>query len=139
MNSGRIDGNVIRRKIAQLPAPSTLAASYWSPEIVRIPARRLNATNGTACQTISRVMTKNVESPVSNQEWFVQSPKIPTLVSAQWTPRNLLSNSHWKMTLAVSTGVAQARIRAIESARRIQRLNGPRSQADALANSTRKV
>ena len=77
MNSGRIEGNVIRRKIAQSPAPSTLAASYWSPEIVRIPARRLNATNGTACQTISSVMTKNVESPVSNHEWFVQSPKIP--------------------------------------------------------------
>ena len=81
-------------------------------------------------------MTKNVESPVSNHEWFVQSPKIPTLVSAQFTTPNLLSNSHWKMTLAVSTGVAQARISAIESARRIQRLTAPSNRATPIPRAT---
>ena len=71
MNSGRIDGSVIRRKIATSPAPSTRAASYWSVGIARIPARRLKATNGIACHTISSVITKKVDRPVSNHEWFV--------------------------------------------------------------------
>ena len=71
MNNGSNDGTVIRRKIARSVAPSTRAASYCSLGTDRIPARRLNATNGMACQAMSRLMTANVDSPVANQEWFV--------------------------------------------------------------------
>ena len=55
-----------------------------------------------------------------------------TLVSAQLTTPNLLSNSHWKMTLAVSAGVAQARIRLIESASRIHRPSAPKRSATSV-------
>ncbi len=74
---------------------------------------------------MNRVMIAKVERPVSNQEWFSQSPKTPMLLKAQFTTPSLLSNSHWKTTMPVSAGVAQARTIATDSSSLHERRGAP--------------